>query len=85
MSRHVTEFLYACQSCGARLAVKVPFKGRLVWTIAERDPDFGSSFPELAGAYGKPKLTCSADPLHETGFHLIDGGVERNLASNVWG
>jgi hypothetical protein len=27
---------------------------------------------------------CSADPLHETGFCLIDGCVERNLASKAW-
>ena len=80
----MAEFLYNCQSCGAPLLVKVPFKGRLVWTIGETEPEFGSTFPDLAGDYGKARLACSADPLHETGFHLIDGSVERNLKSKVW-
>lgn len=77
-------FDYRCQACGARLEVKVPFKGRLAWTIDPADPDFSSAFPEPRGKYGMAKLACSADPLHETGFHLIDGSVERNLASSVW-
>ena len=78
------DFRYRCQACGAQLRVKVPFKGRLVWAIGEDDPDFGSVFPELSGNFGKARLSCSADPLHETGFHLIDGCVERNLASKAW-
>ena len=75
---------YRCRSCGAQLEVRVPFKGRLVWTIDEDDPDFGSRFPEPRGDYGTAKVICSADPLHTTGFHLIDGSVERDLASKVW-
>ena len=75
---------YRCQACGAQLLVRVPFKGRLVWTISESDPDFSSTFPEPNGEYGPAKLVCSADPLHDTGFHLVDGGVERNLASKAW-
>ena len=75
---------YCCQGCGAQLEVKVPFKGRLVWTINARDPDFGTTFPDPVGEYGKARLVCSADPLHETGFHLLEGSVERNLESNVW-
>ena len=75
---------YRCRPCGAQLLVRVPFKGRLVWTIAESDPDFSSTFPEPQGEYGPAKLVCSADPLHDTGFHLVDGGVERNLASKAW-
>ena len=75
---------YRCKGCGARLEVRVPFKGRLVWSIDESDPDFGAAFPEPRGNYGEAKLVCSADPLHETGFHLIDGCVERNLAPKAW-
>lgn len=77
-------FEYRCQSCGAELLVRVPFKGRLVWTVDPRDPDFSVMFPDPVGEYGRPKVVCSADPLHETGFHLIDGEVERNLAAKVW-
>lgn len=75
---------YRCRGCGALLEVRVPFKGRLVWTIGASSPDFSSAFPEPRGEYGNAKLVCSADPLHETGFTLIDGGVERNLASKAW-
>lgn len=77
-------FEYRCRGCGAPLEVRVAFKGRLVWTIAESDSDFSSTFPEPRGKYGNPKLVCSADPLHDTGFALIDGGVERNLTSKAW-
>lgn len=77
-------FDYRCQSCGAALLVRVPFKGRLVWTIDPASPDFSAAFPEPRGDFGKAKVVCSADPLHETGFHLIDGAVERNLAAKVW-
>lgn len=77
-------FEYLCQSCGAALLVRVPFKGRLVWTIDPARPDFSGTFPEPRGDFGQAKVVCSADPLHETGFHLIDGAVERNLAAKVW-
>ena len=75
---------FRCQSCGAHIEVRVPFKGRLVWSIDEGDPDFSSRFPEPRGDYGTAKVVCSSDPLHDTGFHLMDGSVERNLASKVW-
>ena len=75
---------YRCGACGAALLVRVPFKGRLIWTIDAGDPDFSATFPELSGDYGNAKVVCSSDPLHDTGFHLVDGGVERNLASKVW-
>ena len=75
---------YRCRGCGALLEVRVPFKGRLVWTIGESDPDFSSTLPEPRGEFGNPKLVCSADPLHDTGFALIEGGVERNPASKAW-
>ena len=75
---------YRCQACGAALLVRVPFKGRLIWTIDSQDPDFGRTFPEPRGEYGKAGLVCSSDVLHDTGFHLIDGAVERNRASNAW-
>lgn len=76
--------LYRCQACGAALLVRVRFKGELVWTIDESDPDFSGSFPEPRGPFGSAKLSCSADPLHDTGFHLVDGAVERNPASQAW-
>ena len=75
---------YACRACGAQLLVRVPFKGRLIWAIDRDDPDFSSAFPEPHGEYGTAKVVCSADPLHTTGFHLIDGAVEKNLASKAW-
>ena len=75
---------FRCRSCGAQLEVRVPFKGRLVWTIDEEDPDFSSKFPEPRGEYGAAKVVCSADPLHDPGFHLVDGSVERNFASKAW-
>lgn len=78
------DFDYRCQSCGARLEVKVPFRGRLVWAIDPADPDFSASFPDPRGRFGAAKVACSADPLHDTGFHLLDGSVERNLSSKAW-
>lgn len=75
---------YCCRGCGAQLQVRVPFKGSLVWTVDEDDPDFSGTFPEPRGEFGAAKVVCSADALHETGFHLIDGCVERNLASKAW-
>ena len=77
-------FDYRCQACGARLEVRVPFKGRLVWTIDPAAPEFSSAFPQPRGEFGTAKVVCSADPLHVTGFHLIEGSVERNLASKAW-
>ena len=77
-------YAYRCQSCGAALLVRVPFKGRLVWTIDENDPDFGGTFPEPRGEHGKAKLVCSSDVLHDTGFHLVEGAVERDPASKAW-
>ncbi len=74
---------YRCQACGAALEVRVRFKGRLVWTIDEADPDFSGSFPETRGDHGDPRLVCSADPLHDTGFRLAAGVVERNPKSKT--
>ncbi len=75
---------YACKACGASLLVRVPFKGRLIWAIDRENPEFSSRFPEPRGEYGTAKVVCSADPLHSTGFDLIDGSVERDLASKAW-
>lgn len=75
---------YHCQACGAQLAVRVPFKGRLVWTIDPTDPDFSAQFPDPQGTFGDAKLVCSADALHDTGFRLADGVVERNPDSKAW-
>ena len=74
---------WRCLACRARLQVKVAFKGRLVWTIDPNDPDFGADFPDPVGTYGKARLLCSADPLHQTGFRLVDGSVERDFSSNA--
>ena len=75
---------YRCRSCGARLEVKVPFKGRLAWVIDPSGPDFSSAFPEQRGRYDTSTVACSAAPLHNTGFHLIDGSIVRNLAAKAW-
>ena len=75
---------YTCRACGATLLVRVPFKGRFVWEIDRDDPDFSTKFPDPQGEYGAAKVVCSADPLHRTGFHLIDGSVERDLSSKAW-
>jgi hypothetical protein len=64
---------YVCQACGAALEVRVRFKGRIVWTVERDDPDFGSRQPQLDGQHQDPKLVCSADVMHETGFRLEDG------------
>lgn len=74
---------YRCQACGAALEVRVRFKGRLVWTIDEIDPDFSGSFPETRGVHGDPRLVCSADPLHATGFRLAAGAVEPDPQSKT--
>ncbi len=73
-----------CKACGAILEVRVRFRGRLVWVIDELDPDFSSSVPETRGDHGVPRLVCSADPLHDTGFQLAEGAIERNPKSKVW-
>jgi len=64
-----------CQGCGAALEVRVGFRGKVVWTLNAENPDFGNTQPELRGLYQDPKLVCSADPLHPTGFKLVDGKV----------
>lgn len=67
--------VYVCRACGAVLEVRVSFRGKLVWTLEPDNPDFGTSEPELRGSHGDPKLLCSADALHSTGFKLLDGEV----------
>lgn len=74
---------YRCQACGAALEVRVRFKGRLVWLIDAFDADFGKNFPETRGDHGDPRLVCTSDMLHDTGFHLVDGVVERNPKSKI--
>jgi len=66
---------YVCRACGAALEVRISFKGKLVWTLEPDNPDFGLSEPELRGTHGDPKLLCSADALHPTGFDLVEGEV----------
>ncbi len=75
---------YNCQSCGAQLEVRVRFTGRLIWTINESNPDFSNDTPEPRGDFGSPRLSCSADPLHESGYRLVDGCVEQDLSSRIW-
>lgn len=67
--------VYLCRACGAALEVRLSFRGKVVWTLAPDDPDFGVTEPELRGTKGDPKLLCSADALHPTGFNLVDGEV----------
>ncbi len=67
---------YACQACGAQLEVQVRFRDKVVWGIDSVTPDFGTCEPELRGDYGDPRLICSADALHTTGFSLIDGEIQ---------
>ncbi len=64
-----------CQGCGAVLEVRVAFRGKVVWTLQPEDPDFSDVPPQLRGQYGDPKLVCSADALHTTGFKLVEGKV----------
>ncbi len=68
------EFL--CRLCGAQLEVRVSFKGKIVWVVDPGDPDFGSKEPELRGDSNEPRLLCSADAMHRTGFRLVDGEIE---------
>ena len=67
--------VYLCRAFGASLEVRLSFRGKVVWTRAPDDPDFGVTEPELRGTKGDPKLLCSADALHPTGFNLVDGEV----------
>ncbi len=67
---------YLCRLCGAQLEVRVSFKGKIVWTVEPGDPDFGAKEPELRGDSKEPRLLCSADALHQTGFRLVDGEIE---------
>lgn len=66
---------YVCQLCGAPLEVRVGFKGTLVWTVDPGDPDFSQFEPELRGEHNEPRLVCSADVIHKTGFQLLDGEI----------
>jgi hypothetical protein len=70
------ENLYKCRLCGAALEVQVRFRGKLVWVVPEGDPDFGAVEPELRGEHKNPRLVCSADVLHKTGFRLVEGQIE---------
>ncbi len=65
---------YCCRSCGAALQVRVGFRGKLVWTVAE-DGSFGESEPEMQGKHQEPQLICSADVMHATGFKLQEGSI----------
>lgn len=66
---------YVCSACGAAIEVQVGFKGKVVWTLEESSPDFSTTSPELRGDYKQPRLVCSADVMHRTGFKLLDGEV----------
>lgn len=65
-----------CQACGAQLEVKVRFRGKVVWVVDPARADFGVSEPVLRGDSGDPRLVCSADALHSTGFLLCDGEIQ---------
>ena len=65
----------ACRLCGAALEVRVRFRGTLVWTIDPDSPEFAGREPELRGEHRDPRLVCSADVMHATGFDLVDGEV----------
>lgn len=66
---------YVCGACGAAIEVQVGFKGKLVWTLDASNPDFSATPPELRGDHKQPRLVCSADVMHRTGFKLVDGEV----------
>lgn len=66
---------YRCRSCGAPLEVRVPFRGKLIWTVEPESAVFGEQEPELRGNCQEPQLVCSADVMHSTGFRLDDGVV----------
>jgi hypothetical protein len=65
----------ACKLCRAALEVRVRFRGTLVWTVDPESPEFGAREPELRGEHRDPRLVCSADVMHETGFALEDGEI----------
>ena len=65
-----------CRACGAQLEVQVRFRGKVVWTVDPSEPDFGVGEPELRGDSSDPRLVCSADSLHSTGFQLVDGEIQ---------
>jgi hypothetical protein len=46
-----------------------------VWTVDPDAPEFGGRDPELRGEHRDPRLVCSADVMHETGFELADGEI----------
>ena len=71
---------HVCQACGAQLEVQVRFRGKVVWQGDSVTSDFGTCEPELRGDYGDPRLICSADALHTTGFFLIDGEIQPEQA-----
>ncbi len=64
-----------CRLCRAALEVRVDFRGKVIWTVDPDDPDFGNKEPELRGKHEEPTLVCSADPLHDTGFKLVEGEI----------
>ena len=66
---------YLCRACGAAIEVQVGFTGKVVWTLDAGNPDFSVTSPELLGDYKQPRLVCSADVMHPTGFELLDGQV----------
>ena len=66
---------YVCRACGAAIEVQVRFKGKVVWTLDAGHPDFSAVPPELRGDHKEPRLVCSADVMHRTGFKLLDGEV----------
>lgn len=68
----------ACHLCGAPLEVRVRFRGTLVWAVDRQTAGFGDTEPELRGNHNEPRLVCSADVMHETGFQLADGEVVRS-------
>ena len=66
---------YVCRSCGAALEVQVGFKGKVVWEVEAGNADFSSTSPDLRGDFKEPRLVCSADVMHSTGFQLLDGEI----------
>ncbi len=66
---------YLCRACGAAIEVQVGFNGKVIWTLDAGNPDFSGTPPDLRGEYKQPRLVCSADVMHGTGFKLLDGQV----------
>ena len=66
---------YVCRSCGAALEVQVGFKGKVVWEVEAGNPNFSSTSPDLRGDFKEPRLVCSADVMHSTGFQLLNGEI----------